>query len=200
MKKLFWGFFLIFLDFNLNFNQYSLNILPDFAGYILLFQGMRELGEESHWFQSIRPFAAGMAVYMAILWLGDLLGVGSGSEYQQILTDILGLLAAIVALYVSWGLTQGVLELESRRGADLNGQRIDKMWKALAAVQIVNTVVGWMANLANIAALAALAVPLVIVGLVVIVLYLMAWWKAAGAWELLLRREDGGQEDSFPDM
>lgn len=200
MKKLFWGFFLIFLDFNLNFNQYSLNILPDFAGYILLFQGMRELGEESRWFQSIRPFAAGMAVYMAILWLGDLLGVGSGSEYQQILTDILGLLAAIVALYVSWGLTQGVLEMESRRGADLNGQRIDKMWKALAAVQIVNTVVGWMANLANIAALAALAVPLVIVGLVVIVLYLMAWWKAAGAWELLLRREDGGQEDSFHDM
>lgn len=200
MKKLFWGFFLIFLDFNLNFNQYSLNILPDFAGYILLFQGMRELGEESRRFQSIRPFAVGMAVYTAILWLGNLLGVGSGSEYQQILTDILGLLAAIVALYVSWGLTQGVLEMESRRGADLNGQRIDKMWKALAAVQIVNTVVGWMANLANIAALAALAVPLVIVGLVVIVLYLMAWWKAAEAWELLLCREDGGQEDSFPDM
>ena len=200
MKKLFWGFFLIFLDFNLNFNQYSLNILPDFAGYILLFQGMRELEEENRWFQSIRPFAAGMAVYTTILWLGNLLGVGSGSEYQQILTDILGLLAAIVALYVSWGLTQGVLEMESRRGADLNGQRIDKMWKALAAVQIVNTVVGWMANLANIAALAALAVPLVIVGLVVIVLYLMAWWKAAGAWELLLRREDGGQEGSFPDM
>ena len=200
MKKFFWGFFFVFLNFNLNFNQYSLNILPDFAGYILLFQGMRELEEESRWFQSIRPFSTGMAVYTAILWLGDLLGVGSGSEYQQILTDILGLLAAIVALYVSWGLTQGVLEMESRRGADLNGQRIDKMWKALAAVQIVNTVVGWMANLANIAALAALAVPLVIVGLVVIVLYLMAWWKAAGAWELLLCREDGGQEDSFPDM
>lgn len=200
MKKFFWGFFFVFLNFNLNFNQYSLNILPDFAGYILLFQGMRELGEESRWFQSIRPFAAGMAVYTAILWLGDLLGVGSGSEYQQILTDILGLLAAIVALYVSWGLAQGVLDMEDRRGADLNGQRIDKMWKALAAVQIVNTVVGWMANLANIAALAVLAVPLVIVGLVVIVLYLTAWWKAAGAWELLLRREDGGQEDSFPDM
>ena len=114
MKKLFWGFFLIFLDFNLNFNQYSLNILPDFAGYILLFQGMRELEEENRWFQSIRPFAAGMAVYTTILWLGNLLGVGSGSEYQQILTDILGLLAAIVALYVSWGLTQGVLEMESR--------------------------------------------------------------------------------------
>lgn len=200
MKKFFWGSFFVFLNFNLNLNQYSLNVLPGFVGYILLFQGMRELETESRWFQSIRPFAAGMAVYTAILWLGDLLGVGSGGEYQQILANLLGLVSTVVALYVSWGLAQGVLDMEDRRGADLNGPRIYKMWKALAAIQIVNTVIGWMADLANIAALAVLAVPLVIVGLVVIVLYLMAWWKTAGAWELLLRREDGGQTDSFPDM
>lgn len=200
MKKFFWGFFFVFLNFNLNFNQYSLNILPDFAGYILLFQGMRELEEESRWFQSIRPFSTGMAVYTAILWLGDLLGVGSGSEYQQILANLLGLVSTVVALYVSWGLSQGVLDMENRRGADLNGPRIYKMWKALAAIQIINTVIGWMADLANITALAVLAVPLVIVGLVVIVLYLAAWWKAAGAWELLPRRGDGGQADGFPDM
>lgn len=192
MKKFFWGFFFVFLNFNLNLNQYSLNVLPGFVGYILLFQGMRELEAESRLFRSIRPFAVGMAVYTAVLWLGDLLGVGSGSEPQEILTNLLGLISAIVALYVSWGLSQGVLEIEDRQGADLNGPRIYKIWKALAVFQIVNTVLGWMANLTNIAALATLIIPLMIAGLVVIVLYLIAWWRAAGAWELLCR-SDGGQ-------
>ena len=43
MSKLFWGFFFIFINFNLNVNQYSLNILPPFVGYFLLWQGMRQL-------------------------------------------------------------------------------------------------------------------------------------------------------------
>lgn len=70
MKKLFWGFFFIFLNFHLNFNSYSLNILPDFVGYLLLFQGTKALGAESHYFRSIQPFTVGMAVYTAILWVG----------------------------------------------------------------------------------------------------------------------------------
>lgn len=191
MKKFFLGFFFVFLNFNLNLNQHSLNVLPGFVGYILLFQGMRAMEAESHYFKSLRPFAVGMAVYTAILWTGDLLGVGS-SEYQLIITNILALLSAVTALYISWGLAQGVLETEDRRGADLNGRGIYKMWKVLAVLQIVNTVIGWMADLANITALAVLVVPLGIAGLIVIILYLIAWWKAVRAWEGLPPQMSGG--------
>ena len=31
MKTVFWGFFLILLNFNLSFNSHVLNLLPDFA-------------------------------------------------------------------------------------------------------------------------------------------------------------------------
>ena len=38
MKKVFWGFFFVYLNFNLTLNGHALNLLPDFVGYILLFQ------------------------------------------------------------------------------------------------------------------------------------------------------------------
>ena len=39
MNKLFWGFFFIFLNFSLNFNGASLQLLPDWLGFILLYLG-----------------------------------------------------------------------------------------------------------------------------------------------------------------
>ena len=38
MKKVFWGFFFIYLNFNLTLNGFTLNLLPDFVGYLLLYQ------------------------------------------------------------------------------------------------------------------------------------------------------------------
>ena len=38
MKKVFWGFLLIFVNFNLTLNGHILNLFPTFAGYILLYQ------------------------------------------------------------------------------------------------------------------------------------------------------------------
>ena len=68
MGKFFWGFFFIYLNFNLSVNAHTLNVLPEFVGYFLLLQGLRELEEESGVFSDTRPFVVGMTVYTAILW------------------------------------------------------------------------------------------------------------------------------------
>lgn len=183
MKLLFWGFFFIFFNFNFNINQYSLNVLPDFVGYILLFQGAKALEAESRYFKNAQPFAVGMAVYTAVLWVGALLGMEGGSESQQILTNILGLISTIVALYVSWVLVQGVLEAEVARGESIGGRAIYQRWKALAVIRVLGVVIGILVDLANIAVLLMLSVPLLIVGLIVNVLYLIAWWRTAKAYE-----------------
>lgn len=194
MKKIFWGFFFIFLDFSLNFNQYSLNILPDFVGYLLLFQGTRALAEESCNFKSVQPFTVGMAVYTAILWLGALLGINSGA-YGQTLTWMLDLVSLVVSLYIAWVLVQGVLEIEERRTADLNGGTLYKWWKALVAIQAVARLLGLMADFANVTVLVTLAAVLVIAAIVVIVLYLIAWWKTAKTWEALPGQEGGASDN-----
>ena len=44
MSKIFAGFLFVFLNFNLTLNQtYTVNLLPDFIGFLLLYLGTREL-------------------------------------------------------------------------------------------------------------------------------------------------------------
>lgn len=66
MKKVFWGFFFIYLNFNLTLNGFTLNLLPDFVGYLLLYQAAGTLAGESGRFPKLRPFSVAMAVYTGI--------------------------------------------------------------------------------------------------------------------------------------
>ena len=179
MKKLFWGFFFIYLNFHLNLNQHSLNILPNFVGYLLLLQGMKQLEEESRFFQSGRPFAVGMAVYEAVLWVGAIFGVTSGGWFGT----VLGLISTAVSLYISWLLVQGVLEMENKRGADLLGAQMYSRWKLLLVLQIIGGLLGLMANLANLSVLFVVAGAVVMVTLVAVILYLLCWKRTMDAYE-----------------
>lgn len=181
MKTLFWGFFFVYLNFNLNVNGHSLNLLPDFVGYILLLRGIRELEEESSLFAKARPFAVGMAVYEAILWVGALLGVASGG----LVGSLLGVISLAASLYISWVLVQGVREIEAHRAAELHGALLYSRWKLLAVLQAITWLLTLMANLANLSALLVLAGVLAIVGIVVLLLFLLAWHKTAAAYEAL---------------
>lgn len=53
LGKVFWGYFLILLDFRVN----GLDILPDFVGYFLIIAGLAGLSAESVWFGKAKPFA-----------------------------------------------------------------------------------------------------------------------------------------------
>ena len=190
MKKLFWGFFFIYLNFNLNVNAHSLNVLPDFVGYILLLQGMKQLEEESHFFRSGRPFAVGMTVYTAILWVGALLGVTAGGRVGS----ILDLIALAVSFYVSWLLVQGVLEMETEKAVDLNGRRVYQWWKGMLIIQLAIQVLRLMANLVNVSVLLSVAGVLVVVNIVLIILYLLAWNRTANAYEAQAEQRAAGPD------
>jgi len=179
LKKLFWGFFFIYLNFNLNLNQYSLNILPNFVGYILLLQGIKQLEGESRFFRSGRPFAVGMAVYEAVLWIGAVLGVVSDNG----IGTVLGWISMAVSLYVSWLLIQGVLEVEQQHEKDLLGAQMYSRWKLLAGLQVIGRLLGLMGNLANLSVLFVVASVVVIASLVAIILHLLCWKRTAEAYE-----------------
>ena len=183
MKKVFWGFFFVFINFNLSVNAHTLNLLPDFVGYILLYQAAGALAEESGRFRKLRPFTLAMAVYTGILWTGDLLGVTGGGSW---LDTILSLAALVISLYISWSVVQAILELESARGADLNGASVRTAWFVLLAAQIVG-VLGAM--------LLSFLVLLVWIALLVgIIWFLAALWKCAKRYEGLPPKDAGPGE------
>lgn len=181
MKKVFWGFLLIFVNFNLTLNGHILNLFPTFAGYILLYQAAGTLRDESSRFAVIRPFAAAMAVYTGILWLGDLLGVTGGENW---LNTILGLAATVVSLFVSWNVVKAIAEIEEDWGVRLNSASVRTGWYVLLVAQILSyaAVLGFSLTTA-LAALAAIAVG--------IIWFLAALWKCARLYDFLPPRDGG---------
>ena len=172
MSSFFWGFFFIYISFNLTVNQHILNILPPFVGYLLLVRGIQAMEAESPLFSSIRPFAVGMAIYTGILWLGDLLGItGQGSW----LSVLLGLAATVISLYVSWAVVQAIRDVESRRGADLNSASLKTAWTVLVVAQAAAWVLTLLGSL--------LALLGVIAGLLGIIWFLVALWRSRKNYE-----------------
>ena len=179
MSGIFWGFFFVFLNFNLNLNGHTINLLPAFVGYWMLARSMDALSGESGLFGALRPFAIGMAVYSAILWVGDALAITSSGPVSM----LLGLLSTLVSLYIAWGVSRAVEDMERTHGADLGAVGVRGAWIALAVGEA-------LALLANAVAMLGLgAVLLGILGLVValvgIVWFLVALWGTKKRFERL---------------
>ena len=195
MKKVFWGFFFVYLNFNLTLNGHALNLLPDFVGYILLFQAAGALAEESGRFRTLRPFVAGMAVYTGILWVGELLGV-TGENWLGILLDTAAL---VVSLYISWNVVQAILEMEESRSADLNGRAVRRDWLVLVIAEFVSVGLLLLCRplLFTTSEVLLISVLLLFVALAlvaVIIRFLSSLWKCAKRCEDLPPKDAGLEE------
>lgn len=193
MKKFAIGFLLIFLDFNLNFNQASLNVLPDFVGYYLLLQGTREMEGESSLFAGPRPFMVVMIVYTAILWVGGLFGISGG-----LLMTLLNVIALAVSFYISWVLVQALRDMETRHNADLYGTVLNKRWKILLGINAAIQLLRLLATVATIRVVLTLATVLVLAGLIWSFLFVLGWNRAANLWAELQAAPAGTAEHEPP--
>ena len=129
MNKLFWGFFLIYFNFSLTANGSTLQILPAWLGYLMLYLACSELQGESELFQKPRPFCVGFAVYTGILWLLSLLNI---SANLGIVSWILGLLSVCLSLYVGKLIIDALANVEIRRNYDLCIAHLRNVWTLMA--------------------------------------------------------------------
>lgn len=83
-----WAHILLLLNFNLG----TLNVLPDWLGYVLILRALPALAEERESAALLRPLGLLLTAWEAFLWTAKLLGF-SPEPY------ILGLVAAAVSLY-----------------------------------------------------------------------------------------------------
>ena len=181
MSKLFWGFFLIFINFSLTFNEiYAFNLLPAFVGYLLLLSGTKELAKESSLFEGVRPFLLGMTVYTALLWVGNLLGMGSGW-----LGSLLELISTVVALYVEWVIIQAIQDVEALRSVELNSTAMMAVWRRMLILQIIAQLSALLASISTIGLLAVIWMVLAAFAFVNVILFLMAMWKGKKLYEAL---------------
>lgn len=126
MSSIFGGFIFLLLDFNFTVNQYAVNVLPNFVGYLLCLKGISELAGEGPSFRKARPWAIGLAIVDAVIWLANLFGMGA--ELVGTAWSLISLLVMIVGFYFTWLIIKGVDETSRMRGADLNQDRLKTCW------------------------------------------------------------------------
>ena len=173
MKKIFLGFLFVFLDFNLNAGNSTIGLIPDFLGFIFLVKGLQELSHESKRFVRMRPYAIGMAVYSGILYVMDLLGMSAALGWAGV---ILGIIATILILYISYNIIMGVKEIEANRNANLNGENLYSTWIPMAIMQVV-TYVTIVAP--------AISIICIIVSFVLAIVFLVQLNRTKNAYEVL---------------
>lgn len=149
MSKIFIGFILIFLDFNLNLGNSQIGLLPDFIGYIMMINGIDEMALESPLFMKVKPYATFMAVYSGIIYLLDLLGISLGVA----LAYLIGLMSTAISLYISYNIIIGVIDIEDRYSKSLNGSTLKSTWTLFAIFSILTMVSLFFPVLAVISAL-----------------------------------------------
>lgn len=192
MKKLFWGWLLILLDFNLQTKSngvvtHSLNVLPDFVGWLLVLSALGLLAAESGLFAPLRPFAMGMAVYTGVLWGAAVVGLDVSGNW------ILGTISTVVELYVAWALVVAIRDVEERRRADLNSGSLNRAWVLMLLAGLAGVLTTLLAH-PLFAGLWLAAGLLVVVGLLALaawIWFLVALWKCAAAYEDLPPLETG---------
>ncbi|KXL52121.1 hypothetical protein CLNEO_24700 [Anaerotignum neopropionicum] len=134
MKNIFIGFILIFLDFNLNLGNSHIGLIPDFVGYFVMINGLVEMSEKSPMFMDAKPYATGMTVFTAILYLIDVVGF---SVSLGALSYVLAITSTIVSLYISYKIVMGVIDMERIYSIILNGENLKSKWTILAVLNIL---------------------------------------------------------------
>lgn len=79
MDLIFFGLFLMNMDFTLNIGSNVINLLPGFVGIILLYKGMRTLADKSKTFADTSNPDFGKSFRRAVIWVLHLFGVKTQS-------------------------------------------------------------------------------------------------------------------------
>ena len=105
IKKIALGYFFIYFNFNIN----TINILPSFVGYLLIFLAIRDLACEEKELLLLRPFAIILICWHGAKWL-----LSWGSVDLDGLLEIGGLLIGLINLYFHFQLLTNLAAIASK--------------------------------------------------------------------------------------
>jgi len=176
MSNIFWGFLLVFLNFNISFGGGTLNLLPAFIGYYIIYKGVSELADRSASFTRVLPFLKALIVIRLIGFIFDLLGLNSSITALGYLATVA---FTILDLYVSYTIVQGILELESFYNFDFLGRSLLTVWQVMAICQGLACILIF---------LPVLAILPIIVSFIAAVIFLVKLYGTKKQWELMRMR------------
>ena len=125
MDRIFYG--LIFVLLSVQFN--TVDLLPDWLGYLLMYPGLGQLASESRHFAALRPLCLVMNVYTLLL---------SCAGFPESTMVVLGMISVAVKLYMLRRLVQGMEELQAGcTTANLEIDTLRSRWTLVVTAEAV---------------------------------------------------------------
>ena len=125
MDRIFYG--LIFVLLSVQFN--TVDLLPDWLGYLLTYPGLGQLASESRHFAALRPLCLVMNVYTLLL---------SCAGFPESTMVVLGMISVAVKLYMLHRLVQGMEELQAGcTTANLEIDTLRSRWTLVVTAEAV---------------------------------------------------------------
>lgn len=175
------GFVFVLLNLNFTIGIFTIGLLPDFVGYLLLLFGARQLEGHSWRFGVCQSWVIAMLAVSAVDYAFSLFGINALMEMNLIgwlLRRAFSALLTAGGLYCAYQIVEGVMELVS--GAQeglLYPLHLRECWKALAVTQAL----GWASTLI---ALGIFSLLITLALLVVVILFLIQMQAANRLWRL----------------
>lgn len=126
-NKLFWGMMFIIFDINLG----TINILPNFIGYILIYAGLNSLEKQHEFYKKGKT----PAIILIILTLKDIVHNEKNnllsSEYQSanFLLMIAGTIVIIINIYLIYTICKGIYYISIQKKLDEFKSMAETRWK-----------------------------------------------------------------------
>ena len=141
MSKIFGGFLLIFLEYNITKGNIVLGLLPDFVGYICIVAGLCDVVTDGAYFRKARLLAIILSFYSAVVYVLNLLGIAGK---WQILSWALSIITTLATLGISYLIVKGLPEAEQKYNAKLSSKSIRICWMIMAVFQVVMILALWV--------------------------------------------------------
>ncbi len=133
MILFFFGFLFVFLDFNYAIGGATVNLIPDFIGYILVILGCRSIGRQSNHFILVRIVALLLMAWSAVAFVMGLVSF----EMHYIVRIIVDIVVMLCALYMTYELTEGIKTYERSLSRPIGAAQLSSAWVLLCMGNLI---------------------------------------------------------------
>ena len=140
MTMVFWGFFFALLNFNLTFGSISIPLLPDAAGFIVLFLFSRRRGY-------LNPYIAktqNMWCVLSILSVMELAMGLTGIGFTGVIGAAWQLTCFIIFMVAGTNLLKGISIVASAQGIPQKGKQVSNAWMGVVVLGILTMLLSWI--------------------------------------------------------
>lgn len=176
------GFLFVFVNINLSFNGLSINIMPQFIGWILLFLAFVPVGPYMQGRSYMQWIPLVMALVSAGTWYLDAFMPGLENPIVEVLRFIFNIVSAVY-----WYIMFGILEKIANDTGSTRGPRINVI-KVVSLVLYVT--ISIFTLLVAKVELAFLAILILLLGIALIVLVVIALFTLFGLRKDILRQNE----------